>query len=83
MTLTEEIEKRIIDTIDCLTVQITSPDDKHFKGIVVSSLFEGKSLVEQHQIVMNALKELFSSSLHAFELHTYTPAIWEKNQGSS
>lgn len=60
-------------------VQLVSPknDGLHFDAIVISSLFAEKSLIEQHQMVMTPLKELFDSKLHALSLKTYTPKEWE------
>lgn len=59
-------------------VYISTNDDRHFEGVVVSSSFLGKSLVEQHRIVMTALKSLLANKLHAFALKTYTPEAWGK-----
>jgi len=75
-----QIKNAILKTLEDADVKITNPqkDGLHFEAVVISSLFEGKSLVEQHQIVMQALSHLFSSSLHALRLKTYTPDEWEK-----
>lgn len=51
----------------------------HFQVWVVSQSFEGKSLVDQHQIVYGVLKEaLGSERIHALALKTYTPEQWER-----
>jgi acid stress-induced BolA-like protein IbaG/YrbA len=51
----------------------------HFQVWVISQAFEGKSLVEQHQMVYGVLKEgLGSERIHALALKTYTPAQWER-----
>ncbi|HAC64560.1 MAG TPA: BolA family transcriptional regulator [Cyanothece sp. UBA12306] len=53
----------------------------HLEAIVVSSEFEGKTLVKQHQLVYGALKEaLDSEAIHALALKTYTPQAWETAQ---
>lgn len=50
----------------------------HFQVWVVSQSFEGKSLVDQHQMVYGALREaLGSERIHALALKTYTPEQWE------
>ncbi|HIK30806.1 MAG TPA: BolA family transcriptional regulator [Oscillatoriales cyanobacterium M59_W2019_021] len=50
----------------------------HYEAIVISSDFEGKSLVKQHQLVYGALKaEMESEAIHALALKTYTPETWE------
>ena len=59
----------------------------HYRAVVVSSSFEGKNRVEQHQAVYGALGELMagmSAPLHALSLATYTPEAWsKKNSGES
>lgn len=51
----------------------------HLEAIVVSSQFEGKTLVKQHQMVYKAVKaEMASEVIHALALKTYTPQAWEK-----
>jgi acid stress-induced BolA-like protein IbaG/YrbA len=51
----------------------------HFQVWIISTAFEGKSLVDQHQIVYGLLKEaLGSERIHALALKTYTPAEWER-----
>jgi stress-induced morphogen len=50
----------------------------HLQAIVVSSHFEGKSLVKQHQLVYGALqKALATEEIHALALKTYTPEAWQ------
>lgn len=51
----------------------------HFQVIIVSSQFEGKGLVDQHQMVYSALRDaLGSEQIHALALKTYTPEQWER-----
>ena len=46
----------------------------HLEVTVVSSEFNGLSLVKQHQLVYSALKEeLASEAIHALALKTQTP----------
>lgn len=52
----------------------------HYAAIVVSPQFEGKTRIEQHQLVYRALGELMDGAVHALTLKTYTPAGWEKSQ---
>lgn len=49
----------------------------HYQAVVVSSAFQGKSLVQQHQIVYGAVRQAMSSeAIHALSLKTYTPDAW-------
>ena len=46
----------------------------HLQVTVISSMFDGLSLVKQHQLVYSALKEeLASEAIHALALKTETP----------
>lgn len=44
----------------------------HLAILVVSDVFKGKLLIEQHQILMDLLKEELKSRIHAVKLQTYT-----------
>ena len=47
----------------------------HLQVTVISSTFNGLSLVKQHQLVYSALKEeLASEAIHALALKTETPS---------
>ena len=47
----------------------------HLQVTVISSKFNGLSLVKQHQLVYSALKEeLASEAIHALALKTETPS---------
>ena len=52
----------------------------HLQAIVVSSEFEGKTLVKQHQMVYKAVQEaLATEEIHALALKTYTRTQWEES----
>ena len=53
----------------------------HYQAIVVSSAFQGKTLVQQHQMVYGAVKAAMASNdIHALALKTYTPEQWQSAQ---
>lgn len=55
-------------------VQDLTGGGDHYQVTVVSSLFEGKGLVQQHQMVYGALRQAMSSEvIHALALKTSTP----------
>lgn len=59
-------------------VQDLTGGGDHLQAIVVSSQFEGKSLVKQHQLVYGALQQAMASeAIHALALKTYTPDSWQ------
>lgn len=59
-------------------VQDLTGGGDHYQVTVVSSQFEGKGLVQQHQLVYSALQEAMSTeAIHALALKTYTPENWQ------
>ncbi len=50
--------------------------ETHFKVVVVSHAFEGRSLVRRHQLVYGALAGELSSGLHALAITSRTPEEW-------
>ena len=79
----ETIREAILKTIPDAQVAVLDPnrDGHHFEAIVISPAFEGLSLVKQHRLVLNALKEEFSSdAVHALSLKTFTPEKWAQQQ---
>ncbi len=55
-------------------VTLRSPDNVHFEAEVVSAAFVGKTLIQQHRLVNDAIKaELDSNAIHAMSLKTRTP----------
>ncbi|MBV9387041.1 MAG: BolA family transcriptional regulator [Chroococcidiopsidaceae cyanobacterium CP_BM_ER_R8_30] len=62
-------------------VQDLTGGGDHYQVVVVSSQFEGKGLVQQHQLVYGALQQAMSSeAIHALALKTYTPQDWQAAQ---
>lgn len=65
------IKKQIVDSE--VYVENLKGND-HLQVTVISSEFNGLSLVKQHQLVYSALKEeLASEAIHALALKTETP----------
>ena len=50
----------------------------HYQVLLVAAAFSGKSLVEQHRMVNEALRDLFGGEIHALALQTYDPTTWQK-----
>ncbi len=47
--------------------------ETHFSIFIVSSVFEGKSTLQRHQMVKRVLKDLLSSRVHAVSLCIKAP----------
>jgi len=65
-------------------VRLTDPrgDSKHFHCVVVSGKFSGKTPVQQHQMVYQALGEAMNEAIHALAIRTYTPEQWRQQQSA-
>jgi acid stress-induced BolA-like protein IbaG/YrbA len=66
------IEHGLPDAI--VEVRDTTGGGDHFEALVVSARFEGRGLVERHQLVYGALGEAMRERVHALSLKTLTPA---------
>ncbi|MFB6108877.1 MAG: BolA family protein [Haloplanus sp.] len=83
---TDDVERLIEAGIDGAAATVTKPrvpdedhEDAHFAAVVVSPAFEGKRLVEQHQMVYDALEGHMTTDIHALEMKTYTPEEYEEH----
>ncbi len=61
-------------------VQDTTGGGDHFEALVVSEMFEGKTLVERHQVVYAALGEAMRERVHALALKTLTPSQYKSQR---
>ncbi|MDP2600053.1 MAG: BolA family protein [Deltaproteobacteria bacterium] len=52
--------------------------ETHFKLLIVSASFEGKTLMERHRMVYSLLAQELKEEIHALALKTCTPPEWEK-----
>ncbi|WP_319485717.1 BolA family transcriptional regulator [uncultured Cohaesibacter sp.] len=70
-----EIETLIRESLPDAKVVIRdlAGDGDHFAAEVVSESFRGKSRVQQHQLVYEALKGNMGGALHALALQTSIP----------
>ncbi|NVK35542.1 MAG: BolA family transcriptional regulator [Rhodobacteraceae bacterium] len=70
-----QIETLIKEALPDATVEIRdlAGDGDHYAANVVSESFRGKSRVQQHQMVYQALKGNMGGELHALALQTKAP----------
>ena len=71
----QEIERLIkIGIPDAqVTIRDLAGDGDHYAATVIAESFRGKSRVQQHKIVYDALKGEMGGKLHALALQTGTP----------
>jgi stress-induced morphogen len=56
-----------------VTIRDLAGDGDHYAATVISEAFRGKSRVQQHQIVYEALRAEMGGKLHALALQTGLP----------
>ncbi len=68
----KEIERLIKESLadSLVEIQDLAGDGNHYSATVTSSVFNGKSKIEQHRIVYAALKGKMGNELHALEIKT-------------
>ncbi len=71
----QEIERLIKERLPDAQVLIEdlAGDGDHYSATVVSEAFRGKTRVQQHQLVYEALRGNVGGQLHALALQTKTP----------
>jgi stress-induced morphogen len=69
--ITERIRLALPDAVVELK-DLTGTED-HWEARVISSAFEGKSLIQRHRMVMAALAEEMKGPIHALTLDVKTP----------
>ena len=87
MSIRESLERKIGDALKPDTLEIVDEShlhaghagarpggDSHFKVLIVSEAFAGKSRVDRQRLVNGLLADEFAAGLHALSLTTLTPA---------
>ena len=77
MLSAEQLKSYITQNFDCDYIQVLGDDGTHFEATIVSSAFDGKRMVQQHQLVYGALGDRMRAEIHALGMKTYTPAQWK------
>ena len=78
MLTASQLEEYIAQGLPCDHVQVLGNDGQHFEAIIVSPLFSGRNMVQQHQMVYQALGDRMQSEIHALSMRTFTPEAWAK-----
>lgn len=68
----EDIRAALLEAFPDADVTIVdlAGDDDHYKAVVASAAFQGKSRVAQHQLVYAALSGRVGTALHALSVET-------------
>lgn len=79
MVTPQDIKAWIEVGLDQATVEIEG-DGHHFHAVIVSPEFTGKSRIQQHQLVYQALGDKMKAEIHALSMRTLTPDEWERER---
>ena len=74
MSNIQNVKKLIQDNLSDAIVEVSdmTGTDDHLEILVASDLFKGKMLIDQHQMVMDILKESLKDEVHAVKIKTMT-----------
>ena len=78
MITKEQIKGHIEGGLSCEHVSVSGDDGRHFEAVIVSAEFVGKRMVQQHQLVYQALGSRMGDEIHALSFKTLTPEEWRK-----
>ena len=74
-----EIKKLIEDGITDAEA-IVRGDGGKYEATVISTAFEGLSMIKEHQLVYKTVNaQIASGELHALTIKAYTPEEWQQN----
>lgn len=63
-------------------IQVRSDDDTHFEAVIVSAQFEGKRMIQRHQLIYATLGALMGREIHALSIQALTPDEAAKGPGA-
>lgn len=75
-TTPELIHGYISNGLECTHLEVEG-DGQHFQAIIVSPAFEGKRLIQRHQLVYAALGDRMREEIHALSMKTLTPSEYQ------
>ena len=77
MVTPEQIKQWIEAGLPGSRVEIDG-DGRHFQAVVLSEEFAGKTRIQQHQMVYDALGDKMKADIHALSLRTVTSDQWDQ-----
>ena len=76
-----DVRNFIAAGLQCSHLEVEG-DGRHFFATIVAADFEGRSRVQRHQRVYQALGDRMREQIHALSMKTLTPAEWNAQQGA-
>ncbi len=78
MLSAKQLENYITQHLSCDFIEVRGDDGTHFEALIVSPAFEGKRMVQQHQLVYTALGDRMKQEIHALSMTTYSSSQWKE-----
>lgn len=81
--LEETLKPELIEIIDHSAAHAGHSGNRgggHYNVTIVSEQFEGKSLVQRHQLIYQALGDMMKQEIHALGINALTPS--ENSKGN-
>ena len=72
MLSAKQLESYITQHLSCDFIEVRGDDGTHFDAVIVSAAFEGKRMVQQHQLVYAALGDRMRVDSRAWYEDVYT-----------
>ena len=73
----EELKSIITEGLACTHCELDG-DGRHWQAVIVSDAFEGKRLIQRHQMVYATLgARIQRDEVHALSMKTMTSAEWK------
>ena len=89
MTVQQDIEQQLQASFSPVMLEVANEShmhsvppnsETHFRVVLVSANFDGRTRVARHQQVYAALAEQLRGPVHALALHTYSPDEWQRRE---
>ena len=78
-----EVQSLIEAGLPGAAVRVASDDDTHFEAVIVASQFEGRRMIQRHQLVYGTLGARMGREIHALSIQALTPAELNAASGES
>ncbi len=76
--LNESIQPELIEIVDDSAAHAGHAGARqgggHYNVTIVAKIFDGKSLIQRHQLIYQALSDLMKSEIHALGINALTPS---------
>jgi len=92
MSMQTQIEEKLTNGLQIRHLEVVNESnnhnvppgsESHFKIIVVTPDFEGKTLINRQRMINSILADELKGRIHALAMHTYTEEEWNKHIGNA